>query len=214
MIDVYDEALDSMVSTKISELVVDTDPLVQSVAPNAESGLITGMETLNAVFVENGDWLFYEITVDAISDGMPIALNTTDDHGWVVVDEEGKNGCLVAADLVEVGDYVLVLSQDSDIPTPAKVTKTRSFESDKKYFAHTDSGLIVANGVVTSILCEFEANDCAADIPLADRLEKWLASEEEQTLRLFNEERKIRERINRHLALKNRHLALKNQANL
>merc|ERR1712079_270826 len=49
----------------------------------------------------------------------------------------------------------------------------RSFRLPVKYAAYTDSGLLVANGVLTTVFCEHDSNDCAANLTLKERLDVW-----------------------------------------
>jgi hypothetical protein len=134
-------------------------------------------ETLDAVVAIEGDWEFFEITASTgpilSTRRNTVALNTTDDHGWIVVDSDGSDGCVVHAAEVKVGDNVLVFPEGSFSPVVATVTYTRSFRLPVKYAAYTDSGLLVANGVLTTVFCDHDSNDCAANLTLKERLDVW-----------------------------------------
>jgi len=176
----FDEHTGKQVTVKISDLAHDkSDPEVQTADFLGDgTHLKAATETLQAVVPVEGDWTFYEITAVTDSTLIPetmqkVSLNTTDDHGWVVVDSDGSDGCVVHAAEVRVGDHVLVFLEDRMTPTVAKVIFTRSFQLPVKYAAYTESGLIVANGVLTTVFCDHDSDDCAANLALRDRLAVW-----------------------------------------
>lgn len=179
LIRVWDEASGSMLTKKISEFAdKTTDAEVQTAGFLGDgTHLKAATETLEAVVAIEGNWEFYEITVTTgpilSTRRNTLALNTTDDHGWIVVDSDGSDGCVVHAAEVQVGDFVLVFPEGSFSPVVAKVTYTRSFWLPTKYAAYTDSGLLVANGVLTTVFCDHDSNDCAANLTLKERLDVW-----------------------------------------
>jgi cell division protein ZapA (FtsZ GTPase activity inhibitor) len=168
-----------MVTRRISEFADKTvDPEVQTADFLGDgTHLKAATETLEAVVAIEGDWKFHEITASTgpilSTRRNTVALNTTDDHGWIVVDSDGSDGCVVHAAEVQVGDYVLVFPEGSFSPVVAQVTYTRSFRLPVKYAAYTDSGLLVANGMLTTVFCDHDSNDCAANLTLKERLDVW-----------------------------------------
>jgi len=182
----WDEASGSMVTRKISEFADKTvDPEVQTADFLGDgTHLKAATETLEAVVAIEGNWEFYEITASTgpilSTRRNTVALNTTDDHGWIVTDSDGSDGCVVHAAEVKVGDYVLVFPEGSFSPVVAQVTYTRSFRLPVKYAAYTDSGLLVANGVLTTVFCDHDSNDCAANLTLKERLDVWRQRHAEQ----------------------------------
>jgi len=186
MVRTFDETTGETVTVPISELADKVvDPEVQTADFLGDgTHLRAATETLKSVVAIEGDWEFYEIT--AITGGSlstprnAVSLNTTDDHGWIVVDSDGSDGCVVHAAEVKVGDHVLVFPEDSFVPTIATVMSTRSFRLPTKYAAYTESGLLVANGMLTTVLCNHDSDDCAANLTLKERLQLWKNDHAEQ----------------------------------
>merc|ERR550525_1844111 len=176
----------NMIPTKISDLadadkdVSSPNARIQSVEIEDENGspqLKASTETLNAVYAVEGDFTFIEVTVKDAA-GNKFALNTTDDHGWVVVNE-GSDGCVTPASEIASGDMVLLVPQKNGAAL-GKVVSTRSFGADRKHMVHTDSGLVYANQLLVTVFCKQERKKYERRIPLMDRLAIWKREEAEK----------------------------------
>lgn len=165
-------------SIKAEKAVVD-EVKISTVRTGGKKGKrgVLSYERLLAVEKLTGDFTFNEITVVS-EDGVTVMLNTTDDHSWITMREQGA--CMKESRDIMVGDEVLVASGHAHL-VPATVTATSSWTGDTKYRPITASGVALVNDLFISTICDRDTQgDCNAEtfVNLEKRLEQVRRSEE------------------------------------